>query len=78
MDYSPWGRKELDTTEGLQCQCQCIICCCLVCVCVCVCVCVSHSVVSGSSKPHGLYSPPGSSVHGIFQARILEGTALPF
>ena len=48
------------------------------CVCVCVCVCVSHSVVSGSSKPHGLYSPPGSSVHGIFQARILEGTALPF
>ena len=46
--------------------------------CVFVCVCVSHSMVSGSSKPHGLYSPPGSSVHGIFQARILEGTALPF
>jgi len=26
-----------------------------------------------SLQPHGLYSPPGSSVHGILQARILEG-----
>ena len=24
------------------------------------------------------YSPPGSSVHEIFQARILEGAAIPF
>jgi len=24
------------------------------------------------------YSPPGSSVHGIFQARILEWVAVPF
>ena len=24
------------------------------------------------------YSPPGSSVHGIFQARILEWVAIPF
>ena len=24
------------------------------------------------------YSPPGSSVHGIFQARILESIAMPF
>ena len=24
------------------------------------------------------YSPPGSSVHGIFQARILEWVAMPF
>ena len=23
-------------------------------------------------------SPPGSSVHGILQARILEGVAIPF
>ena len=23
-------------------------------------------------RPYGLYSPPGSSVHGILQARILE------
>ena len=27
---------------------------------------------------HMDYSPPGSSVHGIFQARILEWVALPF
>ena len=24
------------------------------------------------------YSPPGSSVHGIFQARILEWVVIPF
>ena len=28
--------------------------------------------------PHGLYSLPGSSVHGILQARILEWEAIPF
>ena len=28
-------------------------------------------------RPHGLYSPPGSSVHGIFWARILEWVAMP-
>ena len=42
-------------------------------VCVCVCVCVYGSFVrSDSLQPHGLYSLSGSSVHGIFQARILE------
>ena len=30
------------------------------------------SVVSNSLRFHGLCSPPGSSVHGILQARILE------
>ena len=34
-------------------------------------------VMSNSSKPHGL-SLPGSSVHGIFQARVLEWVALAF
>ena len=43
-----------------------------------LCVCVSHSVVSISLWPHGLYSPPGSSVHGIFQARILEWVVISF
>ena len=38
---------------------------------------VSHSVVSTSVWPHGLYSPPGSSVHAILQARILEWVAMP-
>ena len=32
----------------------------------------SRSVVSDSLWPHGLYSLSGSSVHGIFQARVLE------
>ena len=45
---------------------------------VCVCVCVSHSVVSDSLWPHGLYSPLGSSIHGILQAWILEWVAIPF
>ena len=38
----------------------------------------SHSVVSDSLQPRGLCSLPGSSVHGIFQARILEWVAVPF
>ena len=54
-----------------------------VCVCVCVCVyvhvraCVSCSVVSNSFRPTD-YSPPGSFVHGISQARILEWVAISF
>ena len=38
----------------------------------------SHSVVSDSLWPHGLYSLPSSSVHGILQARILECVVIPF
>ena len=34
----------------------------------------SRSVVSDSLQPHG----PGSSVHGILQARILEWVTIPF
>ena len=30
------------------------------------------------SRPHGLYSPPGSSVHGISQTSILEWVAISF
>ena len=40
--------------------------------------CDSHSVVSNSMQPSGLYSSPGSSVHGILQARILEWVTIPF
>ena len=36
----------------------------------CMCMCGSHSVMSNSLWPHGLYSLPGSSAHGILQARI--------
>ena len=46
-------------------------------VCVCVCVCVSHSAMFDSLQPMD-YSPPGSSVHGSLQARILEWVAIPF
>ena len=38
---------------------------------------VSHSVVSNSCNPTDR-SPPGSSVHGILQATILEWVTLPF
>ena len=38
----------------------------------------SRSVMSDCSQPHGLYSLPGSSVHGALQARILEWGAYPF
>ena len=38
---------------------------------------VSHSVVSDSLQPMNC-SLPGSSVHGILQARILEQKAVPF
>ena len=37
----------------------------------------SCSVMSYSLQPHGLYSPSGSSVHGILQASILEWIACP-
>ena len=37
----------------------------------------SCSVMSNSSRPHGL-QPTGSSVHGIFQARVLEWVAIAF
>ena len=49
----------------------------VVCVCVCVCVCVSTSVGSDSLWPPDC-SPPGCSVHGILQARILEWVSMPF
>ena len=35
----------------------------------------SRSVVSDPQRPHGR-SPPGSSIHGIFQARVLEWGAI--
>ena len=38
---------------------------------------ISHSVMSNSLPPM-VCSPPGSSVHGILQARILEWVAIRF
>ena len=39
--------------------------------------CSVASVLSNSLRPRGLY-PPGSSVHGILQARVLEWGAIAF
>ena len=48
-------------------------------VCTCMCSLDGYvcSVVSNSLRPHGLYLQ-GSSIHGIFQARILEWVAISF
>ena len=49
------------------------------CVCVCVCVCVCSVAQSGPILCNPMdCSPPGFSVHGIFQARILEWIAISF
>ena len=44
-------------------------------MCVCVCVCVYALSCPTLCDPID-YSPPGSSVHGILQARILESVAI--
>ena len=38
----------------------------------------SRSVMPDSQRPHGLCSLPGSSIHGSFQARVLEWSATAF
>ena len=48
------------------------------CVCVCVCVCVLVAQSCPTLCDPIDCSPPGSSVHGILQARILEWIAMPF
>ena len=48
-----------------------------VCVCVCVCVCVLVIQLCPTLCNPIDYSPPGSSVHGILQARILEWVWFP-
>ena len=48
-----------------------------VCVYVCVCVCLVTPSCPTLCSPMG-WGPPGSSVHGIFQARIQEWVAIPF
>ena len=45
---------------------------------VCVCVCVKSFQLCPTLCDPIDCSPPGSSVHGILQARILEWIAMPF
>ena len=47
-------------------------------VCVCVCVCVLVTLWCLTLHSSMVYSPLGSSVHGILQARILEWVDLFF
>ena len=47
---------------------------------LCVCVCVytlGHSVMSNSLGSMD-YSPPGSSIHGILQVRLLQTVAISY
>ena len=46
---------------------------------MCVCVCVhAKSIMSGPALCNSVdYSPPGSSIHGVLQARILSGLSFP-
>ena len=49
--------------------------CVCMCVCVCVCVCESHSVMSNSLRPHGLYTPwtsPGQNT-GVGSLSLFQG-----
>ena len=48
-----------------------------VCVCVCVCVCVYAQSCPTLSDPMD-FSLPGSSAHGILQARVLEWVSIAF
>ena len=47
------------------------------CVCVCVCVCVKSLQSCSTLCDRMDCSSPGSSVHGILQARILEWASMP-
>ena len=49
-----------------------------VCACVCVCVCVLVAQLCPTLCDPMDCNPPGSSVHGILQARILEWVAYSF
>ena len=44
----------------------------------CICCCLVTKLCLTLLQLHGLNSPSGSSVHGIFQARILEWVAISF
>ena len=71
VGYSPWGHKELDMTELLtllsitDCFARSIVCMCLV-----------AQLCPTLGNPMDC-SPPGSSVHGIFQQEYWSGLPFP-
>ena len=46
--------------------------------CVCVCVCVLVALSCSTLCEHLDCSPPGFSIHGVFQTRVLEWAAISF
>ena len=79
--WENWGSEEVfdffSFSHSLIKYCVCVCVC--MCVCVCACVCV-YSVIQSCPilcDPMDC-SPPGSSIHGISQARILEWVAISF
>ena len=73
--YSPWGHKEMDNWVAELSWSFKINNTCKLCVCVCVCVCVQACLTLWDPID---CNPLGSSVLGIFQARILEWGAISF
>ena len=71
VGYSLWGCEQLDTTEWPKLSLSTVT---FILKYVCV---FSSSIVSDSLQPMD-YSLPGSSVHGILQARILEWVAISY
>ena len=67
VSWTSWSSKRADV---------CV--CARACVCACACVCVSETQLCLTLCNPMDCSPPGSSVHGILQARILEWVAIPF
>ena len=71
---------DIATMENSMRVCVCVCVCEGVCVCTSVCVCACLCVLSYvrlSATPLD-YSPPSSSVHRLFQVRILEWVAISF
>ena len=77
-----FARLNLITLSGCRgrvwiwvCMCVYSLSCVQLWVCVCVCVCARTCALTHSVGTLGC-SPPGSSIHGLFQARILERVAI--
>ena len=72
------GRKQCRPREAASLRATSVCVCACVCVCVRVCVCMC-SVAQSCLTLHDAMdcNPPGSSVYGILQARILEWVAMP-
>ena len=73
----PCHEKDWDVQDTFRARRACVHMCVCVRMCVRVCVCVCAQSCPTLYNPMDC-SPPGSSVHGILQARILEWIAIPF